>query len=1129
MSDGVYQHGLDHGSESTLLGTERRHDTAARSSPPLPRAKHVSQDSDGVVDLLFQSVVFRFNAFLSRAKAGRLERALCAYGATKAQACLGRDRAWKSNAPAPTHIITDDLDFPERKSAAAEGIHVVTPEWVVKSIKRNKLQDPENFSADPTMIFSGKVFTTSGLPQYDRQMIANAVRDMGGSYVSQITQDVTHMIALTSTGEKYDYVMAHPELDIKVVLPHWFQACCNLKRLLPETMYVFPDPCLQDPDYTPDPAGIPQGRAPVLFSNSVRGVVEFLQSPTENKSQFLTGHCIYMEERLHIVPELRVKMEEKIKEAGGLVVDEYSSDMVDIAICRFRSGAVYTNAYNDGKTIASLDWLFHVLRKGDLPSPKAALLHYPIPPRPIPGMSSLVITISNYNGSVREYLKRMIWATGAVYRPTLSSKDAPIPTTHVICGNATGDKFEKGHDWNVKVVNHVWLEDCFQSWVLQSETKPRYSIFPVHYQLPLVFGAKISPDSLDMWTTLGEEASRRSRSTSGESSPKSATTKTDGAREPDSPADKFQGIQRKERGSLPDREAMAGPVTPSRNARGIQEKRGESLQDRETSAALVAPADENRGASQDRQISATSVAPSDENRGSSQDREISAVSAMPTNKDPEIKKEGVESSHGAPAAPINGQGSPIAPGDEHDDNAAPESSSPKPTKKRPSPVRKRRASDTTTITSSPADSHSASSSAASKEKSSPTPLASGRESPAAGSTRVLGKRGAAVEASKALQKIVPDMNEFQEELRDEKRASKHKRKKISAVEEHRDGDESMDMDVDEALIVTSPRKVRSSSPAKRKRPSLLNVELQGTSTRSEDDEAANESETNASDAKSATKKARHAGKFNKKAAGAVIAVHIHVNTGTPYYGSATGTQASKVKQVRYISTGLKEQSTKQIKALRALGIIPTTSVENCTHLVAKNIARTEKFLVALAQGKTIVHEDWFQACIDANTILDESEYRIYDPENEEKFGMDLYKSLDRAREKPVFKDCVFYISPSTVPKLSTLKTLTEAGGGKATALLQTGLGFLKEKIEKKMKSSQDMDLDHGDVSGADDSSSGAEGDLREKKNETIAVVSCEEDRDMWQPILATGAKVYTHELIITGILTQSLDFNTHAL
>ncbi|KAF9939179.1 hypothetical protein BGZ67_009841 [Mortierella alpina] len=1059
-----------------------------------------------------------------------------------------------------THIITDDLDHPDYRSATAAGVHVVTPEWVVQSIKLGKLQAPEHFSADPTMIFSGKLFTTSGLPQYDRQMIANAVRDMGGSYVSQITPGVTHMIALAPSGEKYDYVMAHPELDIKIVLPHWFQACCNLKRLLPETLYLFPHPSVQDPNYTPDAEGVAQLQAPLLFSNSVRSVVSFLQSPTEHKRQFLTGHCIYMEDNLHIVPELRAKMEERIKEAGGLVVDEYSSDMVDIVICRFRSGVVYTNAYLDGKTIASIDWLLHVLRIGDLSSPKASLLHYPIPPRPIPGMSSLVITISNYTGSVREYLKRMILATGAMYRPTLSSKYAPIPTTHVICGNASGDKFEKGYDWNVKVVNHIWLEECFQTWVLQTETKPRYTNFPVHHQLPQVFGAKISPESLDVWITLDDETPRpRVKIEEGTSTPETAAT--DGAQEQDSLVDTFQGVQRKEKGPSQDRETLTGSASPTSKIRGTQTEGGESSQDRQTFAASVTPTNENRGASQDRdtlaatiapmsedrdgsqerETLAASVAPTNENRGDSQDRKIltasgtPTASASPTTENREIHNEG-ESSEDREAliASISELASPIAVDEEHDDASEP--SSPKPVKKRPTPVRKRRTSnitatpsdttaapsDTTATSFSTADSHSASPSVASKERGSPTPLTSGRESPAASSTRVLGKRGAAVEASKALQKIVPDMNEFQDELRDERRASKNKRKKVSAVEEQRDEDDSMDMDVDEAPAVASPRKAPLSSPGKRKRPSLVSVEVQGTHARSEDDEAANESETTASDPKSATKKARRAGKSNKNAAGAVAARHVDVTADKSEQGSTTGTQASKLKQVHYISTGLKEQSTKQVKALRALGIVPTTSVEKCTHLVANHIARTEKFLVALAQGKTIVHEDWFQACIDANAILDESEYRIHDTENEDKFGMDLYKSLDRARKKPVFQDCVFYISPSTIPKLAALKTLTEAGGGKATALLQTGLGFLKEKIETKMKSSQEMDVDDGDVSAADDNSS-VDGDGLREKNEIIAVVSCEEDRDMWQPILATGAKVYSRELIITGILKQSLD------
>lgn len=145
--------------------------------------------------------------------------------------------------------------------------------------------------------------------------------------------------------------------------------------------------------------------------------------------------------------------------------------------------------------------------------------------------------------------------------------------------------------------------------------------------------------------------------------------------------------------------------------------------------------------------------------------------------------------------------------------------------------------------------------------------------------------------------------------------------------------------------------------------------------------------------------------------------------------------------------------------------------------------------------------------------------------------MNLSESLERAQEKKVFENCVIYISPSTVPKLAALKTLVEAGGGKATALLQTGLGFLKDRIIKsnqrkeaaakkgsknrKKQETEDEDEDEDD---------------EEEDNEVLAVVSCEDDKDMWGPILDAGAQVYSHELIIFGILRQKLDLGrTHAL
>jgi len=149
--------------------------------------------------------------------------------------------------------------------------------------------------------------------------------------------------------------------------------------------------------------------------------------------------------------------------------------------------------------------------------------------------------------------------------------------------------------------------------------------------------------------------------------------------------------------------------------------------------------------------------------------------------------------------------------------------------------------------------------------------------------------------------------------------------------------------------------------------------------------------------------------------------------------------------------------------------------------------------------------------------------------------MNLYDSLDRAREKRVFENCVFYLSPSMKQDMPLLKSVVEAGGGKAPTLLQTGLGFLKGRLLKadqwatiaasRITKDKVSGRRKDDRSGSDDNASDSEGE-----KEIVAVVSSEKDKDMWQPILDAGAHVYSHDVISLGVLTQKLDLSkTHAL
>lgn len=84
-------------------------------------------------------------------------------------------------------------------------------------------------------------------------------------------------------------------------------------------------------------------------------------------------------------------------------------------------------AYEQEKQIGNLAWLYHVLATSKLDAPLDRLLHYPLPPTPISGFEKLEITISNYNGSSRDYVRTMIELMGAKFSGSMSKT-----TTHVI-------------------------------------------------------------------------------------------------------------------------------------------------------------------------------------------------------------------------------------------------------------------------------------------------------------------------------------------------------------------------------------------------------------------------------------------------------------------------------------------------------------------------------------------------------------------------------------------------------------------------------------------------------------------------------------------------------------------------
>ena len=386
------------------------------------------------------------------------------------------------------------------------------------------------------------VVCSSKLPARDRETLFGMVEALGGQWRDSLVRDVTHLTLLSPTGLKYEKVASSPKLDIKTVLPHWFQLCITLQRILPNMPYLFPNPPILDSQFDESSVGMHDLDSVLLIpsaSNTIgpsdldpgqdatygsipqndhsNQVVTLLPRP---KSQFLSGYGVAIDSEIVSMwsQEWINALETHIAEAGATIIrptetqsssDNISSTVtahldwprVDILICQYRSGKDYTKASRLGKVIGSYIWLFHIFSTGHLISPMKQLLHYPIPRIPIPEMSKCTIAISNYRSHAREYLKRLILAMGAKYTPYLTPKN-----THLICASPFGEKHRRAIQWNVHVVHHIWLERCFQSWSLLSVSHRQFNTFAPGGLLQSVVGqCPIDAKSLGQWVQLAEE------------------------------------------------------------------------------------------------------------------------------------------------------------------------------------------------------------------------------------------------------------------------------------------------------------------------------------------------------------------------------------------------------------------------------------------------------------------------------------------------------------------------------------------------------------------------------------------------------------------------------------------------
>lgn len=383
-----------------------------------------------------------------------------------------------------THIISTHIDFPEYNRALSLGIEVVKPQWVHVSVVKEKMTNARPYSPDPSQYFSDVVLTSATLPEGDKEAIMAGVLALGGQFSNPLTKLCTHIVTTDESHEKCVIARAKG-INCKILLPHWFDVCLKLGKKINEGPYTFPDPEVLKHDLDKLPKVIPSPHLEDASTDRPARAPDASPPPSPSPSRrnlnAFSGRTVFLCADLELSKHLRSTLETIIRDGGGELVEDVTD--ADVYVGRYREGPEYVYASRARQEVASLAWLYHVINRNHWTSPTNKLLHYPVPKQGLPGFSNMKISVSNYSGEARIYLETLVRHCGAEFTKTFKQDN-----THLITAHEISEKVDAAKEWNINIINHLWLEESYSKCTVMPLSNPKYTIFPARSNLGEVCG-----------------------------------------------------------------------------------------------------------------------------------------------------------------------------------------------------------------------------------------------------------------------------------------------------------------------------------------------------------------------------------------------------------------------------------------------------------------------------------------------------------------------------------------------------------------------------------------------------------------------------------------------------------------
>lgn len=257
-----------------------------------------------------------------------------------------------------------------------------------------------------------------------------------------------------------------------------FDDCLRIGKRLDEDPYMLPDPeILRKKSHDP----IVDTKKVDMQGATSAQPMEPPRVDLRNLRDIFRGQKVMLHHDLKISSHLRGTLEDLIGQALGTTTG--SVHKAEILVCFYRESAEYRTASRAGKVVGNLTWLYYLFTYNTWTSPTRRLLHYPISRYGLPGFNEFRISLSNYNGEARVYLENLATAAGGSFTKTMKEDN-----THLITAHQHSEKCDAAREWNINMVNHLWLEESYAKWQIQTLSNPRYTYFPPRTNLSGIVG-----------------------------------------------------------------------------------------------------------------------------------------------------------------------------------------------------------------------------------------------------------------------------------------------------------------------------------------------------------------------------------------------------------------------------------------------------------------------------------------------------------------------------------------------------------------------------------------------------------------------------------------------------------------